>query len=209
MGLFVTVEGRDLSALDLDLTPRGENPEKGARLSARTGAPGREERGTDEASGESGGARRERGPSGQARARASARPCPQAGRQSAARAALAGTEGTCSPCGGLHPASATGARGGPEPAGPQWGPAGERVSRAPEGPAKALESARNPKSVPKLRRPWPQRGQGRRARHTRGRDSARQGTSRRRRRHGHGDMQGRREPTRQKAQNYVIPGHAG
>lgn len=130
--------------LDLDLPPRGENPEKGARLSARTRAPGREERGTDEASGESGGARRERGPSGQARARASARPCPQAGRQPAARAALAGTEGTCYPCGGLQPASATGARGGPEPAGPQWGPAGERVSRAPEGPAKALESARKP-----------------------------------------------------------------
>ena len=130
--------------LDLDLTPRGENPEKGARLSARTGAPGREERGTDEAGGESGGARRERGPSGQARARSSARPCPQAGRQSAARAALAGTEGTCYPCGGLHPASATGARGGPEPAGPLWGPAGEWVNRAPKGPVKALESARKP-----------------------------------------------------------------
>ena len=132
--------------LDLDLTPRGENPEKGARHSARTGAPGREERGTDEGSGESGGARRERGPSGQARARCSARPCPQAGRQSAARAALAGTKGTCYPCGGLLPASATGARGGPEPAGPQWGAAGERVNRAPEGPVKAIESARIPKS---------------------------------------------------------------
>ena len=131
--------------LDLDLLPGGTI--RGGKRRALCGAtvpPGREERGTDEASGESGGARRERGPSGQARARCSARPCPQAGRQSAARAALAGTEGTCYPCGGLHPASATGARGGPEPTGPLWGTGGERVSRAPEGPAKALESARNP-----------------------------------------------------------------
>src|SRR5699024_9550220 len=146
MGLFVSVEGRDLSALDLDLdlTPRGHNPEKQARLSARSGAPGREERGTDEASGDRGGAGCERGLSGQARARCSARPGPQAGRHSAAREALAGTGGTCYASGGLQPASATGVQGGPEPAGPRWGPAGERVSRAPEGPAEAVESARTP-----------------------------------------------------------------
>ena len=146
MALFVYAGGTEQNALDLDLdlTPRGQNPEKEARASARPLPPGREERGAEKASGDRGGARRERGPSGQARARASARPCPQAGRQSAARAALAGAEGLCYPCGGLHPASATGARGGPEPTGPRWGAVGERVSRAPKCPAKALESARNP-----------------------------------------------------------------
>ena len=130
--------------LDLDLTPRGQNPEKEARLSARPLPPGREERGTDGARGDRGGARRERGTSGQARAGDSPRPGPQAGRQSPTRAALAGTGGTCYPCGGRYPASATGARGGPDPAGPQWGPAGERVARPPEGAGQALESARNP-----------------------------------------------------------------
>lgn len=146
MGLFVSVKGRDLNALDLDLdlTPRGQNPEKEARLCARPMPPGREERGTDGARGERGGARRERGTSGQARAGDSPRPGPQAGRQSPTRAALAGTGGTCYPCGGRYPASATGARGGPDPAGPQWGPAGERVARPPEGAGQALESARNP-----------------------------------------------------------------
>lgn len=149
MALFVYAGGTEQKALDLDLdlTPRGQNPEKEARASARPLPPGREERGAEKASGDRGGARRERGPSGQARARSSARPCPQAGRQSAARAALAGAEGLCYPCGGLHPASATGARGGPEPTGPRWGAGGERVSRAPKCPAKALESARNPMSA--------------------------------------------------------------
>lgn len=207
MALFVYAGGIEQNALDLDLdlTPRGQNPEKEARASARPLPPGREERGAEKASGDRGGARRERGPSGQARARSSARPCPQAGRQSAARAALAGAEGLCYPCGGLHPASATGARGGPEPTGPRWGAGGEWVSRAPKCPAKALESARNPKCVAKLRRPRPQRGRGRRASHARGRDGARQATPRRRRRHGRGDMRGGKEPTRQMAQ-YSVKG---
>lgn len=151
MGLFVSVEGRDLNALDLDLDldllPGGTiGGGKRRVLCGATVPPGREERGTDEARGNQGGHRPERGEDSQARAGALPADalCREAGRRSPTRAPLAGVAEPCYVAGGLLPASATGARHRPRGAGAPVGPRARVGERGTACPAKGIETARKP-----------------------------------------------------------------
>lgn len=149
MGLFISSEVAALTALDLDLDllPGGDHtPQKGRPVGGPTEPPGREERGTDGASGDRGGHRPERGTDGQTRAGALPASAPrwEAGRHSAARAPLAGTDGTCYETGGLYPASATGARHRPRGAGAPVGPRARVGEWGTACPTKGIESARIP-----------------------------------------------------------------
>ena len=136
-----------LYALDLDLLPGGTI--RGGKRRALCGAtvpPGREERGTDEASGDRGGHRPERGEDSQARAGAlpASALCWEAAAQSGRRAPLAGVAEPCYEAGGRLPASATGARHRPRGAGAPVGHRPRVGERGTACPAKGIESARNP-----------------------------------------------------------------
>lgn len=153
-GLFytsavVTMKKNGYSALDLDLDLLPGGTIRGGKRRALCGAtvpPGREERGTDGARGEKGGHRPERGEDSQARAGAlpAGTLCREAGRQSPARAPLAGVAEPCYVAGGLLPASATGARHRPRGAGAPVGPRARVGERGTACPAKGIESARKP-----------------------------------------------------------------
>lgn len=136
-----------LYALDLDLLPGGTILRKQGRpAGGPTVPPGREERSTDEAGGDRGGHRPERGEDSQARAGAlpASDLCWEAAAQSGRRAPLAGVAEPCYEAGGRYPCSATGARHRPRGAGAPVGPRARVGERGTACPAKGIESARNP-----------------------------------------------------------------
>ena len=133
--------------LDLDLLPGGTiRGGKRRVLCGATVPPGREERGTDEARGEKGGHRPERGEDSQARAGAlpASALCWEAAAQSGRRAPLAGVAEPCYEAGGRLPASATGARHRPRGAGAPVGPRARVGERGTACPAKGIETAHKP-----------------------------------------------------------------